>query len=137
LVEIPPAFCDDQIEWEVKQPFRFFKYRSDFEIHRWALEFLKAQKPNVEPSVLDIAQARNSFFLSLFLHKAQEDPLMRMSEIEIHDYARQLFEAYGDRAVAQAAQKACSYEEKGDTEEAETWRHIEAVLQLMRGPHVS
>jgi hypothetical protein len=23
LVEIPPAFCDDQIEWEVKQPFRF------------------------------------------------------------------------------------------------------------------
>ena len=31
---------------------------------------------------------------------------MRMSEIEIHDYARQLFEAYGDRAVAQAAQKS-------------------------------
>jgi len=62
---------------------------------------------------------------------------MKMSEIEIHDYARQLFDAYGDRAVVQAAQKACSYEEKGDTEEAETWRHIEAVLQLMRGPHVS
>jgi hypothetical protein len=53
-VEVPAAFCDDQIEWEVKQPFRFFKYRSDFEIHRWALEFLKAEKPNVEPSVLDI-----------------------------------------------------------------------------------
>jgi hypothetical protein len=53
-VEVPTAFCDDQIEWELKQPFRFFKYRSDFEIHRWALEFLKAQKPNVEPSVLDI-----------------------------------------------------------------------------------
>jgi hypothetical protein len=54
LLKIPAAFCDDQIEWEVKQPFRFLKYRSDFEIHRWALEFLKAQKPNVEPSVLDI-----------------------------------------------------------------------------------
>jgi hypothetical protein len=53
-VEVPAAFCDDQIEWEVKQPFRFFKYRSDFEIHRWALEFLKVQKPSVEPSVLDI-----------------------------------------------------------------------------------
>jgi hypothetical protein len=54
VLEIPAAFCDSQIEWEVKQPFRFFKYRSDFEIHRWAYEFLKAQKPNVEPSVLDI-----------------------------------------------------------------------------------
>ena len=62
---------------------------------------------------------------------------MRMSEIEIHDYARQLFEAYGDRAVLQAAQKACTCEEKGEAEEAETWRHIEAVLQHMRGPHVS
>ena len=53
-VEVPAAFCDDQIEWEVKQPFRFFKYRSDFEIHRWALEFLKAQNSNVEPSILDM-----------------------------------------------------------------------------------
>jgi hypothetical protein len=62
---------------------------------------------------------------------------MRMSEIEIHDYARQLLEAYGDRAVVQAAQRACIHEEKGDAEEAETWRHIESVLKLMRGPHVS
>ncbi len=23
-VEVPAAFCDDQIEWEVKQPFRLF-----------------------------------------------------------------------------------------------------------------
>jgi hypothetical protein len=62
---------------------------------------------------------------------------MSMSEIEIHDYARQLLEAFGDKAVVQAAQKACSYEEKGETDEAETWRHIESVLKLMRGPNVS
>ncbi len=62
---------------------------------------------------------------------------MRMEEIKIHDYARQLFEAHGEMAVVEAAQKACSCEEKGETEEAETWRHIEAVLKLMRGPHVS
>jgi hypothetical protein len=62
---------------------------------------------------------------------------MAMSEIEIHDYARQLLEAFGDGAVAQAAQKACSCEEKGETEDAETWRHIESVLKVMRGPHVS
>jgi hypothetical protein len=73
----------------------------------------------------------------LFFDQVQEGPPMRMSEIEIHDYARQLLEAYGDRAVVQAAQRACGYEEKGDAEEAETWRHIESVLKLMRGPHVS
>ena len=34
-------------------------------------------------------------------------------------YARQLLEAHGAMAVAEAAQKACSCEEKGQTEEAE------------------
>ena len=62
---------------------------------------------------------------------------MRMREIEIQDYARQLLEAHGDEAVAEAAQKASSLETQGDNEEAATWRHIEAALKLMRGPHLS
>ena len=62
---------------------------------------------------------------------------MRMGEFGIHDYARQLLDAYGDKAVVTAAQRACRYEEKGQTEDAETWRHIETVLKQMRGPHVS
>jgi hypothetical protein len=62
---------------------------------------------------------------------------MRMQEIEIQDYARQLLEAHGDKAMAEAAQKACALEQKGQSEEAETWRHIEAALKLMRGPHAS
>ena len=45
--------------------------------------------------------------------------------------------AHGAAAVAEAAQKACACEEKGEAEEAETWRHVEAALKLMRGPHVS
>ena len=61
---------------------------------------------------------------------------MRMQEIEIHDYAQQLLEAHGDKAVAEAAQKV-DLEKQGQREEAETWRHIEAALKLMRGPHVS
>jgi hypothetical protein len=60
-----------------------------------------------------------------------------MQETEIQDYARQLLEAHGDKAVAEAAQKARALEEKGQSEEAETWRHIEAALKLMRGPHAS
>jgi diphthamide biosynthesis methyltransferase len=62
---------------------------------------------------------------------------MRMREIDIQDYARQLLEAHGDKAVAEAAQKASSLETQGDTEEATTWRHIEAALKMMRGPHES
>ena len=62
---------------------------------------------------------------------------MRMEEIEIYDYARQLLEAHGEMAVVEAAQKARNFEEKGQTEDAETWRSIEAALKMMRGPHVS
>ena len=56
---------------------------------------------------------------------------MRMREIEIQDYARQLLDARGDKAVAEAAQKASGFETQGNDEEAETWRHIEAALRLM------
>ena len=62
---------------------------------------------------------------------------MMMQEIDIHDYARQLLEAHGDRAVAEAAQKAIAFEKEGEREQAETWRHIEAALKTIRGPHES
>jgi hypothetical protein len=60
-----------------------------------------------------------------------------MQEIEIQDYARQLLEARGAAAVVEAAQKASAFEMQGNKEDAETWRHIEAALKLMRGPHES
>ena len=60
-----------------------------------------------------------------------------MQETEIQDYARQLFAAHGDKAIVEAAQNAHSFEEQGNTEEAKTWRHIEAALKLMRGPKQS
>lgn len=62
---------------------------------------------------------------------------MRIKEIDIQDYARQLLEAHGAKAVVEAAQKACAFEKEGKNEDAETWRHIEAALKLMRGPHES
>jgi hypothetical protein len=49
----------------------------------------------------------------------------------------QLLEAHGDKAVAEAAQKASALEKQGESEQAETWRHIEAALKFMRGPHES
>ena len=62
---------------------------------------------------------------------------MPMTEIELQDYARQLLEAHGANAVVEAAQKASVFEQKGQKEEAETWRHIEAAIKLIRGPHES
>ena len=62
---------------------------------------------------------------------------MRMQETEIHDYARQLLDAHGDKAVAEAAQKASALEKQGNSEQAQNWRHIEAALKAMRGPHAS
>ena len=45
---------------------------------------------------------------------------MRMGEIDIHDYARQLLEAHGEMAVVEAAQKARSFEETGETDDITT-----------------
>jgi hypothetical protein len=60
-----------------------------------------------------------------------------MQTTEVHDYARQLLEAQGFKAIAEAAQKARAFEEQGDSEQAQTWRRIEAALMQMRGPHES
>jgi hypothetical protein len=56
---------------------------------------------------------------------------MQMTQIE--DYARQLIEAHGARAPAEAAQKAVACEKAGDTEQAKVWRRVEAALLMMRG----
>ena len=60
-----------------------------------------------------------------------------MQITDVHDYARQLIEAHGSRAIVEAAQKARAFEEQGDKEQAQTWRRIEAALMQMRGPHAS
>ena len=60
-----------------------------------------------------------------------------MQDMEIQDYARQLMEMHGDKAIVRAAQQANSFEERGNKEEAKTWRRVEAALKIMRGPHQS
>jgi hypothetical protein len=62
---------------------------------------------------------------------------MKFSELDIQNYARQLLEARGARAIAETAQKASTFEAQGKDQDAETLRHIEAALKLMVGPHQS
>lgn len=53
---------------------------------------------------------------------------------EIHDYARRLLEAHGDKAEAEAAQKAAECDQKGEKSQANDWRRIQAAISQMRGP---
>jgi hypothetical protein len=69
--------------------------------------------------------------------RAEREEHDAMREIEIHDYARQLLEAHGAKAIAEAAQNAIELEAKGEFELAKDWRHIEDAMKLMRGPHQS
>ena len=57
-----------------------------------------------------------------------------MDTTNIQDYARTLFLAQGEQAIAEAAQKAAKFERHGDNEQARTWRHIQGALSLMQGP---
>ena len=60
-----------------------------------------------------------------------------MNATDIAALARYLFETQGNRAIAEAAQKAASFHDAGDEEQSNTWRRVEAVLWEMRGPHES
>ena len=60
---------------------------------------------------------------------------MRMADI--HDFARQLLEAHGDKAEAEAQHRAHKAEQENDKEQAEDWRRVRAAIREMRGSHVS
>jgi hypothetical protein len=51
--------------------------------------------------------------------------------------AHHLFETQGAKAIAQAAQKAASFQDAGEEEQAKFWRRVEAVLREIRGPRQS
>ena len=60
-----------------------------------------------------------------------------MEEIMISEYARQLRDAHGDRAIAEAAQRAAECERNKDKDEAKTWRRVEQALKTIQGPIAS
>ena len=60
-----------------------------------------------------------------------------MDSTAIHDYARRLVGAHGDKAELEAAQRAANCERLGEKQQAEDWRRIQAAIKEMRGPHLS
>ncbi|MDG4648076.1 hypothetical protein P6F26_06450 [Roseibacterium sp. SDUM158017] len=57
---------------------------------------------------------------------------MKMQDIAQHAHA--LYRAHGDRAEAEAAQKASSEAAAGNAAEAEKWEKIRLHIKEMRGP---
>jgi len=56
-----------------------------------------------------------------------------MEAHKIAEYARSLFEAHGDKAEAEAAQKMTQAEEAGNEAETEDWRKIREAVRAIRG----
>ncbi len=57
-----------------------------------------------------------------------------MEIAKVAEYARALYNAHGDKAEVEAAQKAKQSEEAGDTSQAETWRAVRKAIKEIRGP---
>jgi hypothetical protein len=57
-----------------------------------------------------------------------------MEAAQVHAAARELLEQQGSQAIVIAAQRALTCEREHRTDEARTWRRIEAALLQLRGP---
>ncbi|MBT8460195.1 MAG: hypothetical protein KJN60_11040 [Boseongicola sp.] len=53
------------------------------------------------------------------------------------EYARALYEAHGEKAEAEAAQRAKKHEDAGEADEAADWRAVRAAIRELRGAHES
>lgn len=60
-----------------------------------------------------------------------------MNISDIYTVARHMYDAQGSKAIAEAAQKAASFEKAGDEPQAKFWRRVENALLQMRGPRES
>lgn len=60
-----------------------------------------------------------------------------MDADKIAQQARALYSAHGDKAEAEAAQKAREHEAAGNYEVARDWQAIRAAIREIRGPHES
>ena len=60
-----------------------------------------------------------------------------MDITKIQHHAEQLFAAHGNKAEAEAAQKAAHFDSEGDKDQAAIWRKIRVAINQMRGPRAS
>ena len=57
-----------------------------------------------------------------------------MDILKVSEHAQALFDAHGDKAEFEAAQRQKESETAGDEEEARNWMSIRAAVRRLRGP---
>ena len=60
-----------------------------------------------------------------------------MNMLMIAEQARALLDAHGDKAEAEAAQKAASLKVEGKADEAAQWEKVRKAIHELRSGHVS
>lgn len=58
-----------------------------------------------------------------------------LDTLKTAEYARALYAAHGDKAEAEAAQKAVSAKNAGRRAEAEEWQAVRRAIRSIRGPN--
>jgi hypothetical protein len=61
----------------------------------------------------------------------------RMDMLKVTEQARALLDAHGDKAEAEAAQKAAALKADGKTDEANQWEKVRKAIHELRSGHVS
>jgi hypothetical protein len=57
-----------------------------------------------------------------------------MDILKVSEHAQALYDAHGDKAEFEAAQRQKESEKAGDAEEARNWMCIRAAVHRLRGP---
>jgi hypothetical protein len=60
-----------------------------------------------------------------------------MDVIKVTELARAFYQAHGDKAELEAAQRENRFKEAGDKDEAENWRAIRENIRQIRGANQS
>jgi hypothetical protein len=60
-----------------------------------------------------------------------------METVKIAEYARALLDAHGDKAEAEAAQKASALKAEGKAGEAQQWEKVRKAIHELRSGHMS
>lgn len=60
-----------------------------------------------------------------------------MDTLKIVEHARALLDAHGDKAEAEAAQKASALKAAGKPDEAAQWERVRKAIHDLRSGHVS
>ena len=58
-----------------------------------------------------------------------------MDALQTAEYARALYGAHGDKAEAEAAQKALQCEQEMRHDEAKQWQAVRRAIRQLRGPN--